>query len=217
MLQFLNLRPRPQPKLKPGSWTTPLHARESPAQVCISSHQNDVPHFFSLRSSLKRHALYVHYWDKMEVKTFLGCPREAFALDNCLRQYSSLWQLSTSDEPKTSFSKLHFIHVSDCQTAGHDCITAVFITAAVRLSFKVTGCSRAVIRCVLKSGVKAELSRPLVSVREDVEGEECAGFVYTGDYLISMSTQREASEGSCHSAATSEPSKTQIQPSLLRY
>lgn len=46
-----------------------------------------------------------------------------------------------------------------------------------------------------------------MSVKEDVEGEECAGFVYTGDYLISMSSQRGASKGSSHSAATTAPPK----------
>ena len=64
----------------------------------------------------------------------------------------------------------------------------------------------------MKRGVKAELCRPLMSVREDVEGEERAGFVYTGDYLISMSSQRGASEGSRHSAATTEPPKPKYSP-----
>lgn len=59
----------------------------------------------------------------------------------------------------------------------------------------------------MKRSVKAELCRPVMSVKEDVEREECAGFVYTGDYLISMSSQRGASEGSRHSAAITQPPK----------
>lgn len=73
--------------------------------------------------------------------------------------------------------------------------------------YHLAGCSKAVIHTVMKRGVKAELCRPLMSVREDMEGEERAGFVYTGDYLISMSSLRGANEGSCHSAATAEPPK----------
>ena len=73
--------------------------------------------------------------------------------------------------------------------------------------YHLTGCSKAVIRTVMKRGVKAELCRPLMSVKEDMEGEERAGFVYTGDYLISMSSLRGANEGSRHSAATSTPPK----------
>ena len=59
----------------------------------------------------------------------------------------------------------------------------------------------------MKRGVKAELCHRLMSVKEDIEGEKCTGFVYTGDYLISKSSLRGANEGSCHSAATTEPPK----------
>lgn len=44
-------------------------------------------------------------------------------------------------------------------------------------------------------------------VKEDMEGKEYAGFVYTGDYLISMSSLRGASKGSRHSATMTEPPK----------
>lgn len=64
----------------------------------------------------------------------------------------------------------------------------------------------------MKTGVKAELCRPYMSVKEDMEGEERAGFVYTGDYLISMSSLRGASEGSCQSATTTEPPKINYCP-----
>jgi len=59
----------------------------------------------------------------------------------------------------------------------------------------------------MKRGVKAELCLPLMSVKEDMEREKSTGFVYTGDYLISMSSLRGASKGSCHSTATSKPLK----------
>lgn len=59
----------------------------------------------------------------------------------------------------------------------------------------------------MKTGVKAEQCCPLLSVREDMEGAERTGFVYTGDYLISVSSLRGANEGSCHSAVTTEPPK----------
>lgn len=61
--------------------------------------------------------------------------------------------------------------------------------------YHLAGCSRAVIHTVMKRGVKAELCRPLMSVKEDMEGEERAGFVYTGDYLISMSSLRGGQRG----------------------
>lgn len=73
--------------------------------------------------------------------------------------------------------------------------------------YHLAGCSKAVIHTVMKRGVKAELCRPLMSVKEDMEGEERTGFVYTGDYLISMSSLRGANKGSRHSAATTEPPK----------
>lgn len=59
----------------------------------------------------------------------------------------------------------------------------------------------------MKRGVKAELCRPFMPVKEDMEGKEYAGFVYTGDYLISMSSLRGASKGSRHSATMTEPPK----------
>ncbi len=59
----------------------------------------------------------------------------------------------------------------------------------------------------MKRSVKAELCRPLMSVKGNMEGDERAAFVYTGDYLISMSSLRGANEGSRHSAATTEPPK----------
>lgn len=77
----------------------------------------------------------------------------------------------------------------------------------VNMFHHLAGCSKAVICAVMKRGVKAELCSPFMSVREDMEGEERAGFVYTGDYLISMSSLRGASEGSRHSATTTEPPK----------
>lgn len=73
--------------------------------------------------------------------------------------------------------------------------------------YHLAGSGKAAIHAAMKGGVKAELCRPLMSVKEDMEGEECAGFVYTGDYLISMSSLRGASKGSCHSADTTEPPK----------
>lgn len=73
--------------------------------------------------------------------------------------------------------------------------------------YLLSDCSKAVNRTVMKRGVKAELRLPLMSVREDMEAEGCEGFVYTGDYLISMSSLRGAREGSCHSAATTQPPK----------
>lgn len=60
----------------------------------------------------------------------------------------------------------------------------------------------------MKRCVKAEQCCPLMSVKEDIEGTERTGFVYTGDYLISMSSVRGANEGSCHSAVTIVPPKT---------
>lgn len=59
----------------------------------------------------------------------------------------------------------------------------------------------------MKRGVKAELCRPFMPVKEDMEGKEYGGFVYTGDYLISMSSLRGASKGSRHSATMTEPPK----------
>lgn len=70
-----------------------------------------------------------------------------------------------------------------------------------------TDCSKAVNHTVMKRGVKAELRLPVMSVKEDVEVEECTSFVYTGDYLISMSSLRGASKGSCHSTSPTEPPK----------
>lgn len=73
--------------------------------------------------------------------------------------------------------------------------------------YHLAGCSQAVICAVMKRGVKAELCRPFMPVKEDMEGKEYAGFVYTGDYLISMSSLRGASKGSRHSATMTEPPK----------
>lgn len=73
--------------------------------------------------------------------------------------------------------------------------------------YHLAGCSKAVICAVMKRGVKAELCRPFMPVKEDMEGKEYAGFVYTGDYLISMSSLRGASKGSRHSATMTEPPK----------
>lgn len=81
--------------------------------------------------------------------------------------------------------------------------------------YHLAGCSKAVIHTVMKRGVKAELCRPCTSVKEDMEGEERAGFVYTGDYLISMSSLRGANEGSRQSADTTEPPKVKYTASLL--
>lgn len=68
---------------------------------------------------------------------------------------------------------------------------------------------------VMKRGVKAKLCRSCTSVKEDMEEEERAGFVYTGDYLISMSSLRGANEGSRQSAAPTEPPKVKYTASLL--
>lgn len=73
--------------------------------------------------------------------------------------------------------------------------------------YHLAGCSQAVICAVMKRGVKAELCCPFMPVKEDMEGKEYAGFVYTGDYLISMSSLRGASKGSRHSATMTEPPK----------
>lgn len=73
--------------------------------------------------------------------------------------------------------------------------------------YHLAGCSQAVICAVMKRGVKAELCRPFMPVKEDMGGKEYAGFVYTGDYLISMSSLRGASKGSRHSATMTEPPK----------
>lgn len=67
----------------------------------------------------------------------------------------------------------------------------------------------------MKAGVKAERRCPLSSVREDMEGAERAGFVYTGDYLISVSSLRGANEGSRHSAVTTEPPRAKHGPAAM--
>ena len=77
--------------------------------------------------------------------------------------------------------------------------------------YHLTISSKAGVCTAMKRVVKAGLCRPNMSVKEDMEGEERAGFVYTGDYLINMSSVRGASEGSCQSAATTEPPKVKYR------
>lgn len=52
--------------------------------------------------------------------------------------------------------------------------------------YQPAGWNKAVHYSVLKKDVKAELGLPLVSVREDMEGEVSVDVVYTGDYPINM-------------------------------
>lgn len=77
--------------------------------------------------------------------------------------------------------------------------------------YRLAGRSEAVIHTVMKRGVKAELCRPLTSVKEDMEGEErrlCVHRWLPNQHVLSKRGQRGFTSLSRHKRT----SQSQIQP-----